>query len=62
MEMVKTNGFAELSLREQEEINGGTDVIGAAIAFVGLCGGALIGGFAAGRAFVRDIKNKWFKD
>lgn len=58
MESVMKNGFAELSADEMNEVDGG-GVTGSAIAFVGLCGAALVGGFNAGRAFIRDLKNKF---
>ena len=57
--MKKTDSFIELSANEMKEINGGTDVAGAAIAFVALCGAAIVGGFDAGRAFVRDLRKKF---
>ena len=62
MELVKNSNFCELSSSEMDEVNGGgIDVIGGACAIVTLWSGSLVGGFIAGRAFVRDIKNKFFK-
>lgn len=63
MENVMKNGFAELSADEMDVIVGGEGVVaalGVATAFVSACGAALVGGFKAGRSFVRDIKNKFF--
>lgn len=63
MENVMTNGFAELSANEMYNINGGGDPVaafGVATAFISACGAALIGGFKAGRSFVRDVRNKFF--
>lgn len=59
MNLIKENGFTELSSREMNEVNGG-GVWEAAIALVGAAGTALVGGFYVGRKFVRDIRNKWF--
>lgn len=59
MNNVMTNGFCELNENEMMMVDGGS-VVGTAIAFVSACGAALAGGFMAGRAFVRDIKEKFF--
>ena len=59
MEMKLTNGFNEITVEEMDSINGG-GVIEGAVAVVTVAGAALVGGFRAGRQFVRDVKNKFF--
>lgn len=60
MENVMTKGFAELSAAEMNEVVGGVDPWGTAVAIVTLFGAVAVGSWNAGRAFVRDIRNKFF--
>ena len=52
-------GFTELNEQEMTWIDGGGDVVGFALAIVSAASGALVSGFVAGRAFVRDLRNKF---
>lgn len=58
--MSKMNDFVALTTDEAISINGGMPGWGEACAIVALVGGAIVGGFNAGRQFVRDIRNKLF--
>lgn len=64
MKELNSNAFTELTRDEAMSIDGGFEVIeasvGCAVAFVTICGAAFVGGFAAGRGFVRDVRAKWF--
>jgi len=51
--------FEEISSEEMMEVDGGA-VWEAATGLVALAGGALVGGFMAGRQFIRDVKAKFF--
>lgn len=55
---MKESTFMELKNEELEQIEGGNPW-GIAAAIVGLCGTALVGGFNAGRQFIRDVKEKF---
>ena len=51
--------FTELNSTEINDINGGiTGLDDAVVGLVSLCGAAIVGGFQAGRQFVRDLRNK----
>lgn len=56
MNDIQALGFYELSEADMYDIDGGFDPWTAACAIVTLVVGALVGGFNAGRAFVRDIR------
>lgn len=57
--MYNTNLFVEMNEKELMEQNGG-GVWEAAVGITTLCGAALVGGFKAGRQFVKDVRNKFF--
>ena len=61
MKSIDSRSFTELTCEEAMSINGGT-VWEAAVGAVALVGTALVGGFMAGRQFVRDCKAKWFSN
>ena len=61
MEMVMTNGFAELSVNEMEEIDGGIVIFGVTIAgmtLLKIAGACAAAGISAGIAVGLNNKNR----
>lgn len=58
MEKSLNNGFCEMTQDEMMSYDGGA-VWEPAVALVALAGTAIVGGFMAGRQFVKDLREKF---